>query len=419
MFLPIIIALLIIYAIIAWRDFRLAVFLFLTALPVYLLRLELFDLPTTMLELMFGLLVIFWLKKTTEKKNSFSFAKPWLGPFILLLVAGGVGIAVAPDRMAALGLFKAYLIEPIIFFFILHTTLKKFDDAETALLFLGGGGLAAAGLAIYQRLTGQAIPIPWDIERRATGFFPYPNALGLYLGPIIVLGFGALWRALETKFYLRAWFWLLTISASTAAIIFSQTEAAWLAIPAALLIIGLFNRATRWQSLAAIIIGIILVLSSATIKQKILLQDYSGGVRLKQWEESIEMLKDNWLFGAGLAGYPVALAPYHNHKEIEIFQYPHNIFLNIWTELGLLGLLAAVWLKIISLITFFRGQKKNSPFSWLVFISAAALIEMAIHGLVDVPFFKNDLALLTAAVFVFLSWSSLGPYADKNNLVEK
>jgi O-antigen ligase len=131
------------------------------------------------------------------------------------------------------------------------------------------------------------------------------------------------------------------------------------------------------------------------------------------------MLKDHWLFGAGLAAYPTVLEPYHLHREIEIFQYPHNLILNIWSELGLLGLLTAVWLKLISLKIFLKGRKQTTPFTWLVFVSSAALIEMAIHGLVDVPFFKNDLAMLTAAILVFLTWSVNGPYAKQNLLEEK
>lgn len=419
MYQIIILTLIIVYGIIAWRDLRLAVFLFLAALPVYLLRLDLFGLPTTMLELMFGITIIFWLIKTLKEKTNFSFAKTWLAPFALLLVAGVIGVVVAPDKMAALGILKAYLLEPMVFFLILYTTLKNFDDAETALMFLGLGALPVALFAIYQHLTGQALPPPWDSERRATSFFPYPNAVGLYLGPIIILGLGALWRSLKEKLYLRTWFWLLTITASIAAIIFSQTEAAWLAIPAALLIIGLFNRTTRWPSAALIVVGIIVVLFSTTVQQKVLLQDYSGGVRLKQWAESINMLKDRWLFGAGLAGYPTALEPYHTHKEIEIFQYPHNLILNIWSELGLLGLIAAGWLAALSIKTFLKTKKNKTTFNWLNFAAAAALLEMAIHGLVDVPFFKNDLAMLTITVLVFLIWSATGSYASKNPLTKK
>lgn len=398
--------LLAIYCAIAWRDFRLAVFLFLAALPTYLLRLEIFGLPTTVLELMFGILTIGWLIKLLKEKTKLSFVKPWLWPITLLLIAGIVGVMVAPDKMAALGVFKAYLLEPIIFFFVLYTTLKQTNDTEEALSFLGLGALAVALFAIYQRFTGQAIPIPWDIEQRVTSVFPYPNAVGLYLGPIIILGACALWRSFRTKIYPRVWFWLLIVGASMAATVFSRTEAAWTALAVTLVLTGLFIKRWRRPTLVILTLVIVLIILTPTVHSKLLLQDYSGAVRLKQWEESINMLKDNWLFGAGLSGYPIALQPYHMRQEIEIFQYPHNLVLNIWSELGVLGLIAAGWLAILSIKTFRRARKNQPPLNWLAFAATAALLEMTIHGLVDVPFFKNDLAMLTAATLTLLLWST-------------
>jgi O-antigen ligase len=117
------------------------------------------------------------------------------------------------------------------------------------------------------------------------------------------------------------------------------------------------------------------------------------------------MLKDNWLFGAGLSGYPTALEPYHTHEEIEIFQYPHNLFLNIWSELGLLGLLAAAWLMILSIKKFRQSQKEKSENFWLSAAATTVLLEMFIHGLVDVPFFKNDLAMITVFCLAAVAWS--------------
>lgn len=407
--------LLVLYCVVAWRDFRLAVFLFLAALPAYLLRLEIFSLPTTMLELMLGVLTIFWLVRFLFLKERIDllFVKPWLPPLILLIVAGLISVAVAPDKVAALGLFRAYIIEPILFSAIFYTILKQPKDAETALFFLGLGALPVALFAIYQRLTGQAIPIPWDIEQRATSVFPYPNAVGLYLGPIIVLGAGALWRSFRIKNHPQTWFWLSTMAASVAAIIFSRTEATWAALAATLVLTGLFIK--KWRKLTLVVLTLFVALAVLTpiVRSKLFLQDYSGTVRLKQWEESINMLKDNWFFGAGLSGYPTALAPYHTHQEIEIFQYPHNIILNIWSELGLLGLIAAAWLAVLSVKTFRQAQKKQPSFNWLAFAAAAALLEMTIHGLVDVPFFKNDLAMLTAIILTLFFQSALEPRARK------
>ena len=96
------------------------------------------------------------------------------------------------------------------------------------------------------------------------------------------------------------------------------------------------------------------------------------------------MLRDHPFFGAGLAGYPKIFSPYHKATYIEIYQYPHNIILNFWSELGLLGLIALLWL----IIQFTRTALQQKQYRLL-----ACMLVIVIHGLVDVPYFKNDLAV--------------------------
>ena len=116
------------------------------------------------------------------------------------------------------------------------------------------------------------------------------------------------------------------------------------------------------------------------------------------WHETLSMLRAHPLFGAGLAAFPTAIAPYHNAEYYEIFQYPHNTFLTVWSELGILGLLA--FLVIAYVVVRSVWQERNSPH---VLAAFAGLSTMVIHGLVDVPFFKNDLALLTALLLACIA----------------
>ena len=77
--------------------------------------------------------------------------------------------------------------------------------------------------------------------------------------------------------------------------------------------------------------------------------------------------------------------------------------MNIWVELGLLGLVAfglLAW-RIIRM-AMREGGHKAGPYG-LHDVIPFVFFEMTIHGLVDVPYFKNDLALLTwilLAVFI-------------------
>ena len=72
--------------------------------------------------------------------------------------------------------------------------------------------------------------------------------------------------------------------------------------------------------------------------------------------------------------------------------HPHNIFLMFWLSAGLLGLVSFLWLIAMLFSIVFRistddGRKR------LGVICATMLLAILVHGLVDTPIWKNDLAL--------------------------
>jgi O-antigen ligase len=190
----------------------------------------------------------------------------------------------------------------------------------------------------------------------------------------------------------------------------SETEAALVAIPCALLITLLITKIQPKIKIATLIgvavASTILLASVTTIREKVLLQDYSGGVRLSQWSETVELLKDRPLQGAGLSGYPTVFAPYHDPTLYEIFQYPHNVILNFWVEMGIFGVLAFVLIAIAT--TKLAWTRRDDV---LVLAAFAALLTMTIHGLVDVPFFKNDLAVLSVFFLAMTSSPATKPHS--------
>lgn len=406
------------FSFLSWRRPLLAIGLILAFLPSYLIRFTLWFVPTTLLEIMILILFISWLikeltsspsflilfhkeKKETEKisLSSSGFTK-WL--IALWLLVATFSVFVSSDLRTASGIWKAYFVEPILFLLVFIDSVKTKKDLNLILCALGFSTFYLSVFAIYQKFTGFAIPNPyWQAEatRRVTSFFEYPNALGLYLGPIIVLYLGQLIlkiRLLDFKnSIINHIFSLFIVFSSILAIVFARSEGAWAGVLAGLFFLFFFG----WNKKRALIILLIFVLilfalpfSRNYILPLLTFQDESGPIRLSMWKEALQMLKDNLLFGAGLAGYQSKVASYHQAKHIEIYLYPHNIFLNFWSELGLGGLI--IFLLII--INFFKqGFKIYSQQTALYALPViAAMVCLLVHGLVDVPYFKNDLSVI-------------------------
>lgn len=107
------------------------------------------------------------------------------------------------------------------------------------------------------------------------------------------------------------------------------------------------------------------------------------------------MLLDRPLVGAGLGGFPILYDQYRLIKHTELLLYPHNIILNMWVELGLAGLLLFCWIIVDAGRRAARLLRNPlSPFGQqLVYGVLAALLVVVVHGIVDVPYLKNDLAI--------------------------
>lgn len=397
-------------------------------LPTYLLRFNIIGLPSNILEVIIWAIFLGWLfgilpflrprpsKALNEGgwRESLSFLKKRLHyikwPLGLFFIASIIAVFISPEKISALGIWRAYFLEAGLVFLLFLSIIKDKKDFQKIIFGLSVSALYLSAAAIGQRFFGLPIPSPWQDELRATSLFPYPNALGLYLAPLIML---FIHQIINNKKLLITGYWLLVALLSLAAIIFAQSDGAIFAIIGAGFLFILLNLLLnkKYKSglvilLLVLIAGGILFTALQPIQEKILLKDWSGFVRFTMWGETLNMLKDNWFFGAGLAGYKTAIVPFHESREwIEIYLYPHNIILNFWSELGLLGLAALIWLfdkfakMCYALLKSPPLGKRRVRGNLFAITAICAMAVIIIQGLVDVPYFKNDLSVLFWIIF--------------------
>lgn len=365
-------------------------------LPIYLIRFNVAGLPLTVLEVAIILIValgIFTKRYDWQKLK----AQPvfWLSVVITLIATLSVGVS--PNTIGALGIWKAYYIEPIALFALL-LSIGNVQLFKKILVALGISAIAISIFGFWQYFSGYGVPVAFmqaggGVDR-IVSVYGYPNAIGLFLAPIVMLYSGWLFEKAQWKFQAAK---IIVILISFAAIILAESEGAMLSIPALWLALLIWNQRTRLWAISASIIGAIVLLVTpalhAYILSKLLLQDYSGFIRRLIWKESWLMLLDHPIFGAGLAGYQTVIKPYHL-PTFEIFLYPHNIVLNFWSELGILGLISFAILIGYHLWQSSKNALKRLEPHWLYLAAFAAMSQMVIHGLVDAPYLKNDLSVL-------------------------
>jgi len=383
------------------------------ALPLYLVRFKIGPLPTTLLEiLLLALFVVFTISHGRAGwKDGWTRLGPWRWAVLAWFIVTLFEVWISPSIRTGFGLWRAYVLEPLLVLIVLAASITD-ENAERAMhRSLFAVTILLVLWSVFQFATGLGIPHPWDVSiaagRRATGPFPYPNALSLFVTPIGAWAF-CLW--LEDR---RRFLSLATAVAAAIGIALARSNGGALAF-AVVALIGIIlaflgkpikgaKRVVSGSLLGASLIAAIVVFAQTAWRNKIIaiatLHEWSGKVRLTMWRETWDMLKAHWFFGAGFGGYPVIFAPFHKATYIEIFQYPHNILLNFWSETGIAGVLVFIWIVIVWIR---RAQPRQNPSliregqGWVSgrFASLAPLLAILIQGLVDVPYFKNDLAIV-------------------------
>lgn len=494
----------ILFTFFAYKHEKYAFLLMVFLLPTYQIRFQVLGLPATMLESMILINFVIWFYKNwkvvfSNIKNRYNsqisnlksqipvIRYPFDTEIILLLLISTLAVMIAGFNNSALGIWKSYFFEPILVYLLFINIFAKNNEKEDSnysrdliIYALAGSAFYISIFAIYQKLTGNFIFNEfWANEptRRVTGVFSYPNALGLYLGPIVLIIFGkivSLFKSFKGKsnytINLNSIFLITVLITSVLAIYFAKSEGALIGIIFGVWVFMLFiNKIFCRTAIGLAIIGVViftgmnyLVYRSASLARgeiescicenmpktvdvsrkviaKVTLSDLSGEIRKQQWRETWQMMTESsvrFLLGTGLSNYQKSVAPYHQEgifynfeddpdfrrkivifdnnyrakhwQPVEVYMYPHNILLNFWTELGIAGMLLFIWI-IIKYIYSGIKMIENLANKYIIIGLISAMVMIIVHGLVDVPYFKNDLS-----VMFWIMFGMMGVYGLRN-----
>ena len=157
----------------------------------------------------------------------------------------------------------------------------------------------------------------------------------------------------------------------TAALFFSFSRAAWLGLAAGLMVL-LFGAVIKKDWLAQknilqtiLISGAVIFILFLQYPNLAMTRLYAGDrLEVKSTNERVEsiknsrlIIKNNWLFGAGLGNYTLALSRQMPGQEIFYYQPAHNVFLLALAETGVMGFIFFIGLLFV-VVSDRRGRGK-------------------------------------------------------------
>ncbi|HZQ50258.1 MAG TPA: O-antigen ligase family protein [Candidatus Dormibacteraeota bacterium] len=354
--------------------------------------------PTTLLEHAIAVTVVVFAIETVRMNGRLDWRGPFMWPALLLIVAAAIDVVAAPSRTAALGLFRAYFIEPVAFAFVLVHAVTSVRRAFVVL-----GGLAVAGVwvgapnavVVLQALRAHQYNV---LDTPPVVIYTTANALALFLDPLIAIAAATLLYVRDRDIRAASAAFLIV---AVPAMILTFSRGGYLAMAAVAVGLALSHRRRWWLLGGVIAAGVVLVLIPPIYTRVSVEFQNVGGTtlfgnagRIALWKATLQMLQHYPIFGAGLAGFATRIQPYWNPQGPAQFIDPHNILLNFWVETGVLGVIAAAWLFVQAFRWSWAGWRRaGGPWAALTVGLLLACVAFVAHGLVDVPYFKNDLSL--------------------------
>ncbi len=365
-------------------------------LPTYVVRFNLFGLPTNLLMVwlaIFILIGIFWLNSfrtrfVTDIKNLPRFFN-W--GVLLFFLSGVIALLVARVSIPALGQFIVLFLEPMLVGVIAWQVFKQPNAKEkfvwALFIFVALSGL----VALIQYLTLFLLPTEFwgnlQEPKRAISFFAHPNGYALFITPVLAF---LMPHILEGK---KKWHKLLLWGVGLLGLLLSLSRGGWLGLLFAggIYVLLLGGKQIKKFAVIGLVSLVCLVAIIPNFRYRVILPfrgEKSSISRFSLWNTGFKMIKDNPVFGKGLTGFDTNWYKYNTDPGLEHYNFPHNIFLNFWVDTGLLGMLSFSLVSFWLLWYSFRA-KKGFAIGLGLFI-----IALWIHGQIDIPYLKNDLATI-------------------------
>ncbi|MBU0546471.1 O-antigen ligase family protein [Patescibacteria group bacterium] len=213
---------------------------------------------------------------------------------------------------------------------------------------------------------------------RAYGSFGWPNALGIYLAGILMIG---LWLYFISKNYKQKLLIILGQLIILSGLILSFSRGAWIAAVLGIVILFFVSKQNKLEIVKHVIYYTLIVsLFFVALKPLFLtrvntverLEQKSMVERQTQISEWKNIFSKNWLFGVGPGAYTIALYNENQNKPAWQYQPVHNVFLLMPVELGAIG-----FILYVSFFVFFiiKIRKHNIFFPLVAVLVVAGLFD--------------------------------------------
>ncbi len=320
---------------------------------------------------------------------------------LLALAAALVGFAKSPHLLESLQAFLKFTALLIFGLVVLnYDNQKKIFSIILKTVIMTS--IVLSLLAIYEHYFGL-----WGMPAngRVQVLFPNPNHFAGFLALAMTFALSVLLEPVPKNWFRWvAWF---SLAVGMIALFLTGSKGGILSLFMGFsILIYAKRRALFYIFLLGIMIVLVVILITP-LRTAVFSREISDPFTFEKkdlYMETLKYLRDHPLGGTGLETFKYYYPQYKSMPELRSAPYVHNELLNIWSDLGLLGVAAFIWL----LVLFYRQANRLINQDKKLYLNAflAGVTGMVIHSMFEFNLHDPALALLfTGMVFTVLGLS--------------
>ena len=358
--------------------------------------------PTMVLAGLVGLCVVsLIIKGLTAKQFKWRFGV--VGMFIMLMILVYLVAAIISfARIKSLQIWMIYVAMMGFFFVIINTVRTKKQFMDLCRVFV----LSALGVCIYgiyQYIFKPGGADAWLDDEMFTGIsmriystLENPNVLGEYLVLAIPVCVGMMWTANKV---ISKLFYAGIAGVMAVVLILTFSRGCWIALALAAVIYVTFVCGKLW-GLVLLVLPVLPFVIPETVLQRLTsigdMGDSSTSYRVFIWMGTILMLKDFWLFGIGMGEEAFnSVYPFYAYSAV-VSPHSHNLFLQVWVETGLAGIMTFLMILILwfKQLCFGHNRTKDKKLRNIMIALAAGVCGFLLQGMFDNCFYNYRVVMV-------------------------
>ncbi len=263
---------------------------------------------------------------------------------LIALIASVAGLAKSPHLFESLQAFLK--VTALLIFGLVVINYEDHKQIFSAILkTVIMASVVWSFLAIYEYYFGL-----WGMPAhgRVQVFFPNPNHFAGFLALAMTLALSVLLEPSPKNWF--RWLTWLSLAVGMVGLFLTGSKGGLLSLFIGFSILLYYKRKTLFYTFITGILIVFAVVLATPLRTMVFnreIQDPFTYEKKDLYIETLDYLRDHPLLGTGLETFKYYYPQYKSMPELRSAPYVHNELLNIWSDLGLLGVLAFVWLLVL------------------------------------------------------------------------